>query len=231
MRTPLRIHRLVVGLLVLIMTGELLAALLGGLWMNAFLILGIVLVTLAPLLLGRHYRIYIPPEFQLLAVLFIFASLFLGEIHSYYEKLWWWDLVLHGSSGLLMGILGFLLVYVLNASDRLALDLAPRFVALFAFLFAVAVGVLWEIFEFSMDSLLGTNMQKAMLGDESGLTDTMIDLILDALGGLIISALGGWYMARRRESFIDQWIGKFIERNPRLFQRGAERARRLLGKS
>ncbi len=77
-----------------------------------------------------------------------------------------------------------------------------------------------------MDTLLGTNMQKPMLGDDSGLTDTMLDLMLDALGGLVISLMGGWYMARRRESFIDQWIGQFIQRNPRLFQRSAGRSRR-----
>ena len=93
-----------------------------------------------------------------------------------------------------------------------------RFVALFAFLFAVTVGTLWEIFEFAMDQIVGTNMQKPMLGDPSGLTDTMWDMIVNALGALAISALGWWYTKRDERSFIEAWIRKFIERNPRLFR-------------
>lgn len=38
----------------------------------------------------------------------------------------------------------------------------PGFVAFFAFLFAVGTGAIREIFEFSADHLLGTNMQKEM---------------------------------------------------------------------
>ncbi len=188
-------------------------------WINAFLVMAIMAVTLSPAVLGRRFRVHIPPEFQLLAVVFVFAALFLGEIQSYYVRFWWWDIALHTSSGLLMGILGFLLVYVLNESERVDIHMRAHFVALFAFLFAVAVGTLWEIFEFAMDQIAGTNMQKPMLGDPSGLTDTMWDMIVNALGALAISALGWWYMKRNERSFIEVWIGRFIERNPRLFRR------------
>ena len=179
--------------------------------------MAIMALTLSPELLGRRFRVQVPPEFQLLAVLFVFAALFLGEMQSYYEKLWWWDIALHTSSGLLFGILGFLLVYVLNANEHADLHMRARFVALFAFSFAVAVGTLWEIFEFAMDQIFGTNMQKAMLGDPSGLTDTMWDIIVNALGALAVSLFGWWYMHQREHSFIEVWIQKFIERNPRLF--------------
>lgn len=214
-----RLHRIVVGLLLLVMCAELVIALYKGLWMNSFLVVCIILVTFIPFVIGRQYRISIPAEFQILAVIFIFASLFLGEIHSYYEKYWWWDMLLHASSGLLMGILGFLLVFLLNENDRAGIDLSPHFVALFAFLFALAVGTLWEIFEYSMDTLLDTRMQKPMLGDPSGLTDTMWDLILDACGALIISFLGWRYTIKQESFFVDRWIRKFIARNPRFFQR------------
>lgn len=222
-RLPARIYRIIVAILLVVMSIELVLTLFQGLWFNAFLIAGIILVTLFPLILHRQYHIRIPAEFQLLAIIFIFASLFLGEIYRYYEKIWWWDTALHASSGLLMGIFGFLLVYVLNENEHVEIVLTPRFVALFAFLFAVAVGALWEILEFTVDSLFGGNMQKPMFDDPSGLTDTMWDLILDTLGALIISGLGWWYMARGESFFIDQWIRKFIARNPRLFRRHFDR--------
>ncbi|MCK9564037.1 MAG: hypothetical protein M0R02_15095, partial [Bacteroidales bacterium] len=67
--------------------------------------------------------------------------------------------------------------------------------------------------------VFGTNMQKPMLGDDSGLTDTMWDLILDALGAFIISLLGWWRMVRGERSFMEHWIRKFVTRNPALFKR------------
>ena len=213
-----RVYRRILIVLQVIMAVELILVIYEGQWINAFLIIMIMATTLLPTVLGRRFRVYIPAEFQLLAVIFVFAALFLGEIQSYYVRIWWWDIALHTSSGLLMGILGFLLVYVLNESENIDIHMLPRFVALFAFLFAVAVGALWEIFEFAMDQIVGTNMQKPMLGDPSGLTDTMWDMIVNTLGALAISALGWWYMERRERSFIEVWIGKFIQRNPRLFR-------------
>ncbi|MEO7854887.1 MAG: hypothetical protein ABIR94_21955 [Rubrivivax sp.] len=61
--------------------------------------------------------------------------------------------MLHSTSGLLLGLVGFLLVYVLTESRRIDLHMRPGFVALFAFAFAVTVGVLREIFEFAADQL------------------------------------------------------------------------------
>ena len=213
-----RVHRWVVVLLQLVMLVELALVLREGQWLTGFLILLIMAVVLSPAALGRRFEVNIPAEFQLLVVLFAFAALFLGEIRDYYERIWWWDMALHASSGLLLGLLGFLLVYVLNENDRIELHMRPRFVALFAFVFAVAVGGVWEIFEFAVDQLFGTRMQKPMFGDPSGLTDTMWDLIVDTLGALGISSLGWWYMHRPEQSFIELWIRKFIERNPRLFR-------------
>ncbi|MDX1572754.1 MAG: hypothetical protein R3341_01920 [Methylophaga sp.] len=189
-------------------------------WLNVVIITGIIIISLYPLLLAKHFHLRIPTEFQLLTIGFVFASVFLGEVHGYYTKFWWWDIVLHTSSGFLLGIIGFLLVYVLNESDRIDLHMRPGFVAFFAFLFALGMGALWEIFEFSMDSLFGMNMQKPMFGDYSGLTDTMWDLIVDAVGALVISILGyGYLKTTDEDSFLERMIRGFISSNPRLFKR------------
>lgn len=213
-----RIHWWVVFFIHIILSVELVFTIINGNWINVFLILAIMSIMLIPVFLGHKFQLDIPSEFQILAIIFIFGSLFLGEVRSYYERLWWWDIVLHGSSGLLLGILGFLLIYVLNENEQAEIHMRPRFVAFFAFLFAIAVGALWEIFEFTVDAFLGTTMQKPMLGDDSGLTDTMFDLIVDCIGALIISILGWSYMIRHEVSFIEKWIRKFIKRNPHLFK-------------
>jgi len=69
-----------------------------------------------------------------------------------------------------------------------------------------------------MDSFFGMNMQKPMLGDPSGLTDTMWDLNVDSLGALAISSLGWRYTIRERQARIEFWICRFIGQNPRIFR-------------
>ncbi|MFO7983100.1 MAG: hypothetical protein R6V08_06575 [Desulfuromonadales bacterium] len=217
---PQLIHRRLTFVLQAILVFEVVAALWGQQWLPAIVTTGIILVTLGPFFLAKFFRVFIPPEFVLFSIIFVFASLFLGEVHSYYSRLWWWDIALHSGSGFLLGIIGFLLVYVLNETEDIGVHMKPGFVAFFAFLFAVGIGALWEIFEFSMDSFFGMNMQKEMLGDPSGLTDTMWDLIVDTLGALVITMLGyGYIKTARNDSFLEQWIHSFIKSNPRLFDR------------
>ncbi len=181
-----------------------------------------MVLTLVPLIMARRFRVFIPAEFEVLAIAFVFAALFLGEVRGYYTRFWWWDIALHTFSGLLLGMIGFLLVHLLNETDDVDVHMKPGFVAFFAFLFAVGIGAVWEIFEYGMDTLFGLDMQKAMWGDPSGLTDTMWDLIVDVLGAAVISILGyGYLKSGMKESFLERWIRKFIDNNPRFFGRGS----------
>ncbi|HEU5069923.1 MAG TPA: DUF2238 domain-containing protein [Verrucomicrobiae bacterium] len=215
-----RIHRSLTLALQLVMLAGLGVSIYEQQWLNSAAISGILLLTALPMVILRRLEIYIPLEFELLTISFIFAALFLGETQGFYGRFWWWDLALHTTSGVLLGILGFLLVYVLNETPRLDMHMRPGFIAFFAFCFALTVGALWEVFEFTMDKLAGTNMQKPFLGDPSGLTDTMWDMIVDALGALAVALAGYLYMKRGMTSFIVPWIQRFIAGNPQLFKRG-----------
>lgn len=208
-----------------VMLAELILLVREQLWMSSFWLLAVMVITAAPIVLGRRLPVRIPPEYDVLAILFVFASLFLGEFRSYYARFWWWDIALHMTSGLLLGMVGFLLVHVLNESRRIEIHLRPGFIALFAFAFAVTGGTLWEIFEFAMDQLFGTTMQKPMLGDLSGLTDTMWDLIVDVLGAAIVAGVGWWDLRRNTRSILEVWIEKFLARNPHLLPDAGRRPR------
>lgn len=209
------VGRALVGIVAL----EWLFLLLSQRWLSLFLVTIIMAVLISPTLFRKKLDVEIPVEFHITAVIFIFASLYLGEIQSFYLRFWWWDIALHTSAGLLMGIVGFLLVYLLNASTRVELHLAPGFIAMFAFLYAVTIGTLWEIFEFFMDQFFGLNMQKAMLSDLSGLTDTMWDMIVNAIGAAFISFMGWRYLQGKQTFFVRNWIRSFIQKNPSLFDK------------
>lgn len=217
---PKLIHRRLSFFLQAILLSGAVVAVWEQQWLTAVITIGIILVTLVPLLLEKRFQVVIPPEFALLAITFIFASLFLGEVRGYYARFWWWDVILHTSSGFLLGIIGFLLVHVLNEIEEIGLYMKPGFVAFFAFLFAVGMGSIWEIYEFGMDHFFGMDMQKTMLGDPSGLADTMWDMIVNTLGAFVIAVLGYGYLKTAGDaSFLEQWINAFIRSNPRLFDR------------
>lgn len=174
----------------------------------------ILCITFLPEVLGNRFRVRIPHEFVSIAVVFVYLSLFLGGVQEFYARYWWWDMLLHLGSGFLLGVLGFLLVYVLNEKKDVEMDLHPKFIAFFAFVFAMGMGAMWEIFEFGMDQILGRNMQKGSL------VDTMSDLIVDGIGAFTISMLGWGYLEKTdRDSFLEKSIDSFIANNPRLFKR------------
>lgn len=213
-----RLHRIVIRILITLLIIEWGVLLYQQAWLSLSLVTLILLTVFAPILFRKQMQMEIPAELHSISVVFVFSALYLGEIQDFYYKFWWWDILLHTSAGLLMGVLGFLLVYVLNESKHVHINLTPGFIALFSFAFSQAFGSIWEIFEFSMDQLAGTNMQKAFLGDPSGLTDTMWDMIVNALGAILISTMGYFYLKSGKSFFVKKWIQKFITKNPQLFK-------------
>jgi uncharacterized membrane protein YjdF len=214
------LHRIVVRILLFLMVIEWAFLMFEMRFLQLFLVTTIIFVLIAPEVFRNKMDITIPAEFHFVAVIFILASLYLGEIQQFYQLIWWWDMALHGTAGLLMGIFGFLLVYILNENPRVELQMKPGFIALFAFFFSISIGTVWELFEFAMDQLFGFNMQKEMFGDASGLTDTMWDMIINAAGAAVISLLGWWYLSVKQDFFIQALIKKFIRKNPSLFSSG-----------
>lgn len=185
-------------------------------WENVFLTTIVILLTLVPAFLSRTYRIVIPPEFQLISAGFVFLSLFLGSAADFYYRYWWWDIVLHTSSGFLLGIIGFVALFLLNNTDRLPKGMKPSFLCVFGVMFAVTLGVAWEIFEFAVDSIApAINMQSR----ETGVADTMHDLIVDTIGAVIVGFMGYAYLKTGKYSMVADGVRAFIEKNPRYFGR------------
>lgn len=183
-------------------------------WENVFLTTTVILLTLVPAFLWRRYRVVIPPEFQLIAAAFVFLSLFLGSAFDLYYKYWWWDVVLHTSSGFLLGIVGFVALFLLNGTDKLPVGMKPSFLCFFGVTFAVTLGVLWEVFEYACDvAMPAVNMQSR----ETGVVDTMHDLIVDTLGAVVVACMGYAYYRTGRYSFVADGVRGFLRKNPRLF--------------
>ena len=180
-------------------------------WELAFVAIVTLALSLAPVLVARWVNVQVPPSFIAALVIFVGGTLFLGEVFDFYERFWWWDVAMHGTSAVGFGLIGFVLVFMMFQGDKYA---APPFaLAFLAFCFAIFIGTLWEVFEFAMDQLFGLNMQK------SGLMDTMGDLIVNMAGALFSAAWGYAYLRWQAKGGLAALIDEFVQSNPRFFNR------------
>lgn len=170
-----------------------------------------------PSFLKKKFNVYIPTVLQVFTLIFIFAHFILGEIQGVYNSSAIFDKVLHTTSGLAIATIGFSLVNILNTSKNTHLTLSPLFVAVFSLCFALAIAVVWEIFEYAADSIFRTNMQRyippANLEQDVapaqgyGLIDTMTDIVVSTIAAFAICVLG--YISLKTKSNV---LNKFLIR-------------------
>ncbi len=151
-------------------------------------------VAFVPMILKKNIRLVIPQVLQIVFLIFCICHFFLGEVGEFYLHVKHWDSILHFIGGIVTAIFGFCIVGILNKTDNSGLKLSPVFIAIFAVCFTISIGVIWEVYEFGSDIILGTNMQRYMdsvtgelfIGKEA-LKDTMKDLILESLSAVAVA--------------------------------------------
>lgn len=110
-------------------------------------------------------------------LIFIFMTMYLGNVFDFYSLVSSYDKILHFSSGIIIGVIG-LIVYAHFTKEYMK-KLNPKFMLLFIFIFCVALAGCWEIWEFTGDMLFGFQSQN------NSLIDTMMDIICGTLGGVV----------------------------------------------
>jgi hypothetical protein len=140
------------------------------------------------------------PRFLRLPVAFDVAFLVawtlqeLGQVAGFWSRFAWWDTLVHAA---LPAVLAPTAVIVLIRAGVLPDVLHPvRWVerlgaVLLVFLVAAGFGSLYEIYEWSSDAHVGTHYQPDN-------TDTMTDITMNALGGLVGGVLLTVTAGRRR---------------------------------
>lgn len=145
-----------------------------------------------PVLIGVFTKLQFNLPLIISYLIFLVASQYLGSIRGWYH-LGWWDTFLHLLSGALIAFAGIALYERFIHRDA-GKAISPWFVFLFTYAFSTLGGVLWEVYEFSSDQWFGMTLQGG------GNKDTMIDLIADSVGGLIIAIWAGIRTKRRRKT-------------------------------
>jgi uncharacterized membrane protein YjdF len=182
-----------------------------GQWSLVFVSGATFVLSILPNAFARWIGLKLPRSFMAAVAFFTFATIFLGEVFDFYERYWWWDVALHFGSALGFGLLGFLFIFMLFEGDRYAAP--PWAIAFLSFCVAIAIGAMWEIFEFSMDQIFELNMQK------SGLIDTMYDLMVDTAGAGFGALAGFLYLKGQQLGGAGAAIEEFVTMNKEWFRK------------
>ncbi len=127
---------------------------------------------------------------QTMLTLFIFVAVVIGSTLNNRTTFTHFDLVTHCASGFISAWFGYDFA---NIIYRKRGDLGPAISSLFALGFALSIGMGWEIYEFSMDRIYGMTLQNSAPYTEYGLIDTMIDMIMCAIGSVVGMLLVAFY--------------------------------------
>jgi hypothetical protein len=197
---------------------------------HAFLCVACLITFHIPMFIEKKYKLLIPPIITCVAYTMLFANFIVGEIYRAYDTSLLLDRLMHFTSGFLFGFLGISIICLITNWPKKELVLSPLLVALFVFCFTMTTGVVWELFEYGVDSLTGAIMQRwndSLLGvlkdgeiiplttlpnvwqeglyvhnsiRGDGLVDTMTDLLLNSIGSLAVSIFA--YIAMKKDKNI-----------------------------
>ncbi|MFC6835416.1 hypothetical protein [Halomarina ordinaria] len=150
-------------------------------------------VTRLPSLLERDLRLPMDAGLTLWITTAVFLHAFgtvglPGTASTPYQSVWWWDHLTHTLSSSVVAAAGYSTARALELHSDSNHFPGP-FMFVYLLLFVIAFGVLWEVVEFLIAEAA------AMLGGDPvltqyGLEDTMLDLVFNTIGGVIVALWG-----------------------------------------
>ncbi|WP_405175313.1 hypothetical protein MHI27_30295 [Paenibacillus sp. FSL H8-0261] len=122
----------------------------------------------------------LPPALRFSVLVFIAITMMLANLFNMYGVIPYLDKIEHLLSGVILFFVGRFILIKMAKRKGLG-GLPSNIIIWFAFLFAVAMAGMWEIYEFTVDHLFELHSQNGSL------TDTMMDMICGTLGALVAS--------------------------------------------
>ena len=107
----------------------------------------------------KMFKIEIAQSIRIILLIFTYCAIFLGTNLDFYRLIPSWDIILHFSSGILFTFIAFIIVKNLFLND---LPYKKNYILslTMAVFISFSIAYLWELFEFTCDSLFHGNSQR-----------------------------------------------------------------------
>ncbi len=140
----------------------------------------VIPVLLVPFVVKKVLRYEMNDTLKFVYYLFAFCCVILGSVLNLYNRpaTQGFDKITHFISGLLTSLIALIILKHSKLRNN-----SVWFNILFMLLFSVAIGAVWEYFEYAFDTLLKDNLQHV----ETGVTDTMLDMIVATFASVLFS--------------------------------------------
>ena len=143
----------------------------------------IVLTLIVPYIFEKIFKKDLSEGFKLIWIIFIFMAHYLGVICELYNSWDFFDKIVHTISGILTAYLAMVILDNYKVRKK-------AFNTIFIISFSALCAITWETFEFVCNILVGGDAQKVV---ETGVNDTMLDMIVALIGSILFSI---WYKRR-----------------------------------
>jgi hypothetical protein len=160
-----------------------------------FLALFALTILLIPRFFTRNRICVVPVDIEILFLIVVFFELILADAYSFYTLVPYFDKLMHLLVSFIVGLVGMMIIYTFYALGKLQASTGVMFTLIVLITMGLGAGL--EMGEYFYDQvlypLIGTYLptgqtQGSMVA--SPLADTMEDLFVDTLGGLLGAAIG-----------------------------------------
>lgn len=170
-------------------------------WVWIFGCILALIVSFFPTILKKNFHITLPLILEILITITLILHVGGGLLGAY--KIPNYDTFTHFVSSFLVAFLAFIIIYILDEYwDGLTMDkYAMAFVVVIT---TIAMGVIWEFNEWITDLAFGTH-------EQWGYNDTIKDLFIDTLAGVVMAIIGVSMIKRGSFNEITEELGKQID--------------------
>lgn len=132
------------------------------------------------------------------------------DFESLYGATWWWDHMTHALSSSLVAGSAYAITRAIQEHTEY-LHMGPKFTIAYLLIFVMAFGVFWELIEFY--AAIGAQaLGIPRVLTQYGLDDTVLDLIYNSIGGLLVAIFGTAYLTGISDQLRDRFESRSANR-------------------
>lgn len=158
-------------------------------------------LTFMPYLIEKILVISLPMNFCMPYLFSLVLAVFLEKLFT--------GIVLQIFLGMVLGIIGFILLFLLYSNSRIKTSYI--FIAFFSFCFSVSLGTMWEVFRYFLAVVFSLE-----IGGFS-INNTVWGLVFTMIGAFIASTSGYLYIRYKKNGSLHRLAAAFRRARPRLF--------------